>query len=94
MSADANTAPAAPFLRFEDVVVSFAAGTGLMSQLRGRSTPFNAVDHVDLAISQGEILGVVGDERQRRDDHLQGRAWPASRLRWQRHTGRCATGPE
>ncbi len=61
MNAATHTAPADPFLRFDDVVVSFATGTGLISQLRGRSTVFNAVDHVDLAVSRGEILGVVGE---------------------------------
>lgn len=48
-------------LTFDDVVVSFAAGTGVLSRLRGRMTRFNAVDHVDLAVSKGEILGIVGE---------------------------------
>ncbi|WP_138932991.1 oligopeptide/dipeptide ABC transporter ATP-binding protein [Roseovarius arcticus] len=61
MNAATLTAATDPFLRFDDVVVSFGAGTGLLSQLQGRSTVFNAVDHVDLAVSRGEILGVVGE---------------------------------
>ncbi|MCZ4351004.1 ATP-binding cassette domain-containing protein [Roseovarius aestuarii] len=54
-------APKTPLLAFEDVVVSFTAGAGLISQLRGRTTQFNAVDHVSLDVAQGEILGVVGE---------------------------------
>ncbi|MEB8385765.1 ATP-binding cassette domain-containing protein [Rhodobacteraceae bacterium KMM 6894] len=51
----------APLLSFDDVVVSFTAGTGMMSRLRGQTTQFNAVDHVSLNVAQGEILGVVGE---------------------------------
>ncbi len=56
-----QTAPADPLLIFDDVVVSFAAGTGMISRLRGLSTQFNAVDHVTLNVARGEILGVVGE---------------------------------
>lgn len=48
-------------LAFDDVVVSFSAGTGMLSRLRGRTTQFNAVDHVTLNVARGEILGVVGE---------------------------------
>lgn len=48
-------------LDFQDVVVSFAATSGLMSRLRGNTTQFNAVDHVDLSVGRGEILGIVGE---------------------------------
>ncbi|RKF14169.1 ABC transporter ATP-binding protein [Roseovarius spongiae] len=57
----AMTGATDPCLRFEDVVVSFTAGAGLVSRLRGNMTQFNAVDHVDLAVRRGEILGVVGE---------------------------------
>jgi oligopeptide/dipeptide ABC transporter ATP-binding protein len=50
-----------PLLSFDDVVVSFTAGTGMISRLRGRNTQFNAVDHVSLDVAEGEILGVVGE---------------------------------
>ena len=53
------TAPAT--LCFDDVVVSFAAGTGLLSRLRGGVRRFNAVDHVTLDVRRGEILGIVGE---------------------------------
>ncbi|MEI4263761.1 ABC transporter ATP-binding protein [Roseovarius sp. D0-M9] len=61
MSALQQTSPAASLLTFDDVVVSFSAGTGMISRLRGRGTRFNAVDHVTLNVAKGEILGVVGE---------------------------------
>ncbi len=61
MTALSRTAPTDPLLTFEDVVVSFAAGTGMISRLRGRTTQFNAVDHVTFSVARGEILGVVGE---------------------------------
>ncbi|MDM8165714.1 ABC transporter ATP-binding protein [Roseovarius sp.] len=48
-------------LDFHDVVVTFAASAGMMSRLRGRTTSFNAVDHVSLSVARGEILGIVGE---------------------------------
>ena len=48
-------------LQFSDVVVSFSARSGLMSKLSGRASYFNAVDHVDLDIRKGEIVGIVGE---------------------------------
>jgi oligopeptide/dipeptide ABC transporter ATP-binding protein len=55
------TAASEGILKFSDVVVSFAAGTGPLSRLRGRTAQFNAVDHVDLEVGRGEILGIVGE---------------------------------
>ena len=48
-------------LDFDDVVVTFGASAGMMSRLRGRTTSFNAVDHVNLSVARGEILGIVGE---------------------------------
>ncbi|KZY34372.1 hypothetical protein A3731_19175 [Roseovarius sp. HI0049] len=48
-------------LEFDDVVVTFAASAGMMSRLRGGTTSFNAVDHVNLSVARGEILGIVGE---------------------------------
>ncbi len=48
-------------LQFSDVVVSFSARSGLMARLAGASNLFNAVDHVDLDIRKGEIVGIVGE---------------------------------
>lgn len=47
-------------LEFDDVVVSFRSGQRL-SGLLGGKREFNAVDHVDLAVREGEILGIVGE---------------------------------
>jgi len=48
-------------LAFNDTVVTFSSGTGLLSRLTGRSTQFNAVDHVTLNVRKGEILGIAGE---------------------------------
>lgn len=48
-------------LEFRDVVVSFSGGAGLLSRLCGQAARFNAVDHVDLTVRKGEILGIAGE---------------------------------
>lgn len=48
-------------LSFDDTVVSFSGGGGLVSRLSGRTTRFNAVDHVTLTVRKGEILGIAGE---------------------------------
>lgn len=48
-------------LDFDDTVVTFSSGAGLLSRLAGRTTRFNAVDHVTLSVRKGEILGIAGE---------------------------------
>lgn len=48
-------------LEFNDTVVSFQARSGVVSRLLGRGQSFNAVDHVNLYVKRGEILGIAGE---------------------------------
>lgn len=55
------TQPRENILEFNDSVVTFSSGAGLLSRLAGRNSQFNAVDHVSLSVRKGEILGIAGE---------------------------------
>lgn len=55
------TQPRENILEFEDSVVTFSSGVGLLSRLAGKTSQFNAVDHVSLSVRKGEILGIAGE---------------------------------
>ncbi len=50
-----------PILRAENLVTYFETSDGFLDRLRGRSQQVRAVDGVDLALAEGETLGVVGE---------------------------------
>ncbi|MCG8433811.1 MAG: dipeptide/oligopeptide/nickel ABC transporter ATP-binding protein, partial [Gammaproteobacteria bacterium] len=48
-------------LEYRDLVVSFALKRGLAGALSPGPRRFNAVDHVSLSVTKGEIIGIVGE---------------------------------
>ncbi|MEX2202097.1 MAG: ABC transporter ATP-binding protein [Dongiaceae bacterium] len=71
-------ATAEPLLTIDDLVVSYARH-GLLDRTLGRPAGANAVDHVELALRPGEILGLVGESGSGKSTVLRAIAglWPA-----------------
>ncbi|MEX2297698.1 MAG: dipeptide ABC transporter ATP-binding protein [Dongiaceae bacterium] len=75
---DSEAATAEPLLEIDDLVVSYARH-GLIERTMRRPTGAHAVDHVELSLRPGEILGLVGESGSGKSTILRAIAglWPA-----------------